>query len=88
MNGSNYSQLALNQVMVLHQKDNLENIFVQVIGRHYLFKSPLTVGTEMDDNSIQMKRDLTTFLYHLRLSAAVEVVEMVSLWVVTLSKEK
>ena len=33
----------------------------------------------MDDNSIQMKKDLTTFLYHLRIDAMVEVVEMVSL---------
>lgn len=34
---------------------------------------------QMDDNSIQMKKDLTTFLYHLRIDAQVEVVEMVSL---------
>lgn len=33
---------------------------------------------QMDDNSIQMKKDLTTFLYHLRIEAMVEVVEMVS----------
>uniref|UniRef100_A0A4W5LX48 Solute carrier family 12 member 7 n=1 Tax=Hucho hucho TaxID=62062 RepID=A0A4W5LX48_9TELE len=33
---------------------------------------------QMDDNSIQMKKDLQMFLYHLRLSAVVEVVEMVS----------
>ncbi|KAA0712627.1 Solute carrier family 12 member 5 [Triplophysa tibetana] len=31
---------------------------------------------QMDDNSIQMKKDLMTFLYHLRIDAAVEVVEM------------
>uniref|UniRef100_A0A3Q3VWC2 Uncharacterized protein n=1 Tax=Mola mola TaxID=94237 RepID=A0A3Q3VWC2_MOLML len=31
---------------------------------------------QMDDNSIQMKKDLQTFLYHLRLGAEVEVVEM------------
>ncbi|XP_063063304.1 solute carrier family 12 member 7 isoform X3 [Engraulis encrasicolus] len=31
---------------------------------------------QMDDNSIQMKKDLQTFLYHLRLDAEVEVVEM------------
>ncbi|XP_075864034.1 solute carrier family 12 member 7 isoform X1 [Microcebus murinus] len=35
-----------------------------------------TVAQEAD-NSIQMKRDLQTFLYHLRISAEVEVVEMV-----------
>lgn len=34
----------------------------------------------MDDNSIQMKKDLQMFLYHLRLDAEVEVVEMVRLW--------
>nr|XP_033485350.1 solute carrier family 12 member 5b isoform X1 [Epinephelus lanceolatus] len=31
---------------------------------------------QMDDNSIQMNKDLITFLYHLRIDAAVEVVEM------------
>uniref|UniRef100_A0A8C7ZZU8 Solute carrier family 12 member 5b n=1 Tax=Oryzias sinensis TaxID=183150 RepID=A0A8C7ZZU8_9TELE len=31
---------------------------------------------QMDDNSIQMKKDLIMFLYHLRLDAVVEVVEM------------
>uniref|UniRef100_A0A8B9K2Z9 Solute carrier family 12 member 4 n=1 Tax=Astyanax mexicanus TaxID=7994 RepID=A0A8B9K2Z9_ASTMX len=31
---------------------------------------------QMDDNSIQMKKDLATFLYQLRLEAEVEVVEM------------
>ncbi|KAA8580477.1 hypothetical protein FQN60_013435 [Etheostoma spectabile] len=32
---------------------------------------------QMDDNSIQMKKDLQVFLYHLRLDAEVEVVEMI-----------
>lgn len=32
---------------------------------------------QMDDNSIQMKKDLQMFVYHLRLDAVVEVVEMV-----------
>uniref|UniRef100_A0A3P8X0J8 Solute carrier family 12 member 7a n=1 Tax=Cynoglossus semilaevis TaxID=244447 RepID=A0A3P8X0J8_CYNSE len=31
---------------------------------------------QMDDNSIQMKKDLQMFVYHLRLDAVVEVVEM------------
>ncbi|XP_067833162.1 LOW QUALITY PROTEIN: solute carrier family 12 member 6-like, partial [Heptranchias perlo] len=31
---------------------------------------------QMEDNSIQMKKDLSTFLYHLRIEAEVEVVEM------------
>ncbi|XP_026527859.1 solute carrier family 12 member 4 [Notechis scutatus] len=31
---------------------------------------------QMDDNSIQMKKDLVVFLYHLRIEAEVEVVEM------------
>ncbi|XP_075875744.1 solute carrier family 12 member 7-like isoform X2 [Nelusetta ayraudi] len=31
---------------------------------------------QMDDNSIQMKKDLQMFLYHLRLNAEVEVVEV------------
>lgn len=34
---------------------------------------------QMDDNSIQMKKDLQMFLYQLRLDAVVEVVEMVRL---------
>lgn len=33
---------------------------------------------QMNDNSIQMKKDLLTFLYHLRIKA--EVVEMVRGW--------
>lgn len=33
---------------------------------------------QTDDNSIQMKKDLKTFLYQLRIPAEVEVVEMVS----------
>lgn len=33
---------------------------------------------QMEDNSIQMKKDLKMFLYHLRIEAEVEVVEMVS----------
>jgi len=32
---------------------------------------------EMEDNSIQMKKDLQTFLYQLRISAEVQVIEMV-----------
>ncbi|XP_076972915.1 solute carrier family 12 member 7 isoform X3 [Tamandua tetradactyla] len=32
---------------------------------------------QVDDNSIQMKKDLQVFLYHLRINAEVEVVEMV-----------
>lgn len=31
----------------------------------------------LDDNSIQMKKDLQIFMYQLRLNAEVEVVEMV-----------
>ncbi|XP_065827831.1 solute carrier family 12 member 6-like [Oscarella lobularis] len=31
---------------------------------------------QMEDNSIQMKRDLTTFLYQLRIEAEVDVIEM------------
>lgn len=32
---------------------------------------------QMEDNSIQMKKDLLTFTYQLRIDAEVEVVEMV-----------
>lgn len=40
---------------------------------------------QMDDNSIQMKKDLQMFLYHLRLDAEVEVVEMVRLCLIKYS---
>ncbi len=33
---------------------------------------------QLEDNSIQMKKDLKTSLYNLRIDAEVEVVEMVS----------
>jgi hypothetical protein len=36
---------------------------------------------QMEDNSIQMKKDLKMFLYHLRIEAEVEVVEMVSIYI-------
>ena len=31
---------------------------------------------QLEDNSVQMKKDLEKFLYHLRIEASVEVVEM------------
>lgn len=37
----------------------------------------LNFALELEDNSIQMKKDLAKFLYHLRIEADVEVVEMV-----------
>lgn len=40
---------------------------------------------QMEDNSIQMKKDLKMFLYQLRIEAEVEVVEMVSNYRCTLS---
>ena len=45
----------------------------------------LTCGTEMEDNSITMKKDLETYLYQLRIAADVDVIEMVShVWCVCL----
>uniref|UniRef100_A0A8C2FHN2 Solute carrier family 12 member 7 n=1 Tax=Cyprinus carpio TaxID=7962 RepID=A0A8C2FHN2_CYPCA len=41
---------------------------------------------QLDDNSIQMKKDLQMFLYHLRLNAEVEVVEMVRRWMFLFSQ--
>ena len=35
------------------------------------------MNTELTDNSIQLKKDLELFLYQLRISAQVHVVEMV-----------
>lgn len=43
---------------------------------------------QMEDNSIQMKKDLKMFLYHLRIEAEVEVVEMVNVNVNILKKTK
>ncbi|NWZ66706.1 S12A7 protein, partial [Acrocephalus arundinaceus] len=46
--------------------------------KHVWRKCKMRIFTvaQMDDNSIQMKKDLQMFLYHLRLNAQVEVVEM------------
>ena len=41
-----------------------------------------SIKTEMEDNSIQMKKDLSKFLYNLRIEAEIEVVEMVIIFVV------
>ncbi|NWS11882.1 S12A7 protein, partial [Pachyramphus minor] len=51
------------------------------LGFHFLAvwrkcKMRIFTVAQMDDNSIQMKKDLQMFLYHLRLNAQVEVVEM------------
>lgn len=40
---------------------------------------------QMEDNSILMKKDLKKFLYHLRIEAEVEVVEMVSRLICSIS---
>ena len=40
---------------------------------------------QIDDNSIQMKKDLAIFLYQLRIEAEVDVIEMVSLVLTTLT---
>ena len=34
-------------------------------------------NVELEDNSIQMKKDLESFMYQLRIKAQVEVIEMV-----------
>lgn len=39
-------------------------------------KTRIFTVAQMEDNSIQMKKDLATFLYHLRIDAEIEVVEM------------
>ena len=36
------------------------------------------IFVELEDNSVQIKKDLSTFLYHLRIQAEIEVVELVS----------
>ncbi|XP_018414545.1 PREDICTED: solute carrier family 12 member 5 [Nanorana parkeri] len=50
-----------------------------LLGHHKVWKRctmRIFTVAQMDDNSIQMKKDLTTFLYHLRINAEVEVVEL------------
>ncbi|XP_077976194.1 solute carrier family 12 member 4-like isoform X2 [Styela clava] len=39
-------------------------------------KTRIFTVAQLEDNSIQMKKDLATFLYHLRIDAEIEVVEM------------
>ena len=46
----------------------------------------LTQCAELEDNTIQMKKDLQTFMYQLRIQADVEVVEMVC-WLTLLQFE-
>lgn len=43
---------------------------------------------QTDDNSIQMKKDLKTFLYQLRIPAEVEVVEMVGVFITSYFEKK
>ena len=40
---------------------------------------PDHLHSELEDNSIQMKKDLISFLYQLRIPAEVDVIEMVRL---------
>ena len=40
-------------------------------------KTRIFTVAQLEDNSIQMKKDLELFLYHLRIDAEIEVVEMV-----------
>lgn len=50
-----------------------------VLSQHRTWKScHLRVFTvaQLEDNSVQMKKDLEKFLYHLRIEASVEVIEM------------
>ena len=50
-----------------------------VLSQHRTWKScKLRVFTvaQLEDNSVQMKKDLEKFLYHLRIEASVEVIEM------------
>ena len=42
-------------------------------------KTRIFTVAKLSDNSLQMKNDLNTFVYHLRIQAEVEVVEMVIL---------
>ncbi|XP_054153737.1 solute carrier family 12 member 5-like isoform X2 [Oppia nitens] len=54
-------------------------LLAYVLSQHRTWRScRLRVFTvaQLEDNSVQMKKDLEKFLYHLRIEAAVEVIEM------------
>ena len=54
-------------------------LLAYVLSQHRTWKScRLRVFTvaQLEDNSVQMKKDLEKFLYHLRIEAQVEVIEM------------
>ena len=54
-------------------------LLAYVLSQHRTWKScKLRVFTvaQLEDNSVQMKKDLEKFLYHLRIEASVEVIEM------------
>ncbi|KAH7642587.1 solute carrier family 12 member kcc isoform X2 [Dermatophagoides farinae] len=54
-------------------------LLAYVLSQHRTWKScKLRVFTvaQLEDNSVQMKKDLEKFLYHLRIEATVEVIEM------------
>ena len=63
-------------IQPLNSSPSLQSSPFVVIYTH-LF--PFPYKTEIEDNSIQMKNDLQMFLYQLRLTADVSVVEMVSI---------
>ena len=48
------------------------------VAQFYCWTGFLDNRAEMEDNSIQMKKDLASFLYQLRIPAEVHVIEMVS----------
>ena len=54
-------------------------LLAYVLSQHRTWKNcKLRVFTvaQLEDNSVQMKKDLEKFLYHLRIEAVVEVIEM------------
>ncbi|NXM52013.1 S12A7 protein, partial [Illadopsis cleaveri] len=62
-----------------HKRKWLGFNFLALNGSNHVWrkcKMRIFTVAQMDDNSIQMKKDLQMFLYHLRLNAQVEVVEM------------
>jgi len=52
-------------------------IFVYVVKVWKHCKTRIFTVAQLEDNSVQMKKDLATFLYHLRIDAEIEVIEMV-----------
>ncbi|KAJ8016126.1 hypothetical protein DPEC_G00003930 [Dallia pectoralis] len=77
-NGERFSEGHIDVWWIVHDGGMLM-LLPFLLSQHKVWrkcKMRIFTVAQMDDNSIQMKKDLITFLYHLRIDAEVEVVEM------------